>query len=155
MAEEKKNVSGKVEKASNDARKTDAAKKVANAAKGSKSKDKQPNFFVRAGKTIKKFFKDFKGESKKIVWPDGKTVLKSSIVVIVVVAIVGLIVFGIDMGLSKIIESLQNVAQGAAETVTTTLAAAQEAAKTTTEAASTTTTTAAAEMINIFGSLIG
>lgn len=149
MAEEKKNVSGKVEKATTDSKKTDAAKKVAKAAKGSKSaKDNQPNIFVRAINTIKKFFKDFKGESKKIVWPDGKTVLKSSIVVIVVVAIVSLIVFGIDMGLAKIIEGLQTLATGGAEATTE---AVTEAATEATTAA----TTAAAGIINIVGSLLG
>lgn len=153
MAEEKKNISGKVEKATTDAKKSDAAKKVAKAAKGSKSaKDQQPNIFVRAGKTIKKFFKDFKGESKKIVWPDGKTVLKSSIVVIVVVAIVALIVFGIDMGLAKIIEGLQTLATGGAEA--TTEAVTNAVTEATTEA-TTAATTAAAGIINIVGSLLG
>lgn len=152
MAEEKKNVSGKVEKASTDAKKTDAAKKVAKAAKGSKSKDAQPNIFVRAGKTVKKFFKDFKGESKKIVWPDGKTVLKSSIVVLVVVAILSIVVLGIDMGLAKIIETLQSLATGGAEATTE---AVTEAVSTTVSEATTAATTAAAGFINIFGSFIG
>ena len=149
MAEEKKNVSGKVEKATTDAKKTDAAKKVAKAAKGNKSdKEKKPNIFVRAGIAIKKFFKDFKGESKKIVWPDGKTVLKSSLVVIVVVAIVSVIVFGIDMGLAKIIEGLQTLATGSAEATT-------EAVTEATTEATTAATTAAAGLINFVGSLLG
>ena len=38
------------------------------------------------GATIKKFFKDFKGECKKVTWPSGKTVVNNSLVVIVVVA---------------------------------------------------------------------
>ena len=149
MAEEKNNVSDKVEKAPTESKKSDAAKKVAKAAKGSKSaKDKQPNIFVRAGRAIKKFFKDFKGESKKIVWPDGKTVLKSSIVVLVVVAIVALVVFGIDMGLAKIVEGLQSLATGGAEATT-------EAVTEAVTEATTAATTAAAEVINIAGSLIG
>ena len=148
MAEEKKNVSDKVEKATTESKNTDAAKKVAKAAKGSKSsKDNQPNIFVRAGKAIKKFFKDFKGESKKIVWPDGKTVLKSSVVVLVVVAVVALVVFGIDMGLAKIVEGLQTLAAGSPETTQ----ALTEAVTEDTTAA----TTAAAEMIGFVGSLFG
>ncbi|MGN0653657.1 MAG: preprotein translocase subunit SecE [Oscillospiraceae bacterium] len=149
MAEEKKNVSGKVEKATTDAKKSDAAKKVAKAAKGNKSaKEKKPNIFVRAGRAIKKFFKDFRGESKKIVWPDGKTVLKSSLIVIVVVAIVSVIVFGIDMGLAKIIEGLQTLATGSAEATT-------EAVTEATTEATTAATTAAAGLINFVGSLLG
>ncbi len=78
-------------------------------------KDKAPakkkeNFFKRAGKAIKKFFKDFKGEWKKVTWPSGKTVLNNSIVVIVIVAIVGLALLGIDTGLSKIIDALVSLA---------------------------------------------
>ena len=61
-----------------------AAEKVAAA---EKKKDKKPanpngNVFQRAGKAIKKFCKDLKGEIKKIVWPDRNTVLKSTGVVL-------------------------------------------------------------------------
>ena len=66
-----------------------------------KKKDK-----VSVGAKIKKFFKDFKGEWKKVTWPTGKTVFNHSIVVIVIVAIVGLVIFGIDTGLSAIIDGL-------------------------------------------------
>jgi preprotein translocase subunit SecE len=75
-----------------------AAEKVAAA---EKKKDKKPanpngNIFVRAGKAIKKFCKDLKGEIKKIVWPDAKTVLKSTAVVLLVVAVCGVVIFGVD-----------------------------------------------------------
>ncbi|MBR6005035.1 MAG: preprotein translocase subunit SecE [Clostridia bacterium] len=55
-----------------------AAEKVAQAEKEAKKAGKQThsegNIFQRAGKAIKKFFKDLRGEVKKIVWPDAKTV---------------------------------------------------------------------------------
>lgn len=78
-------------------------------------KDKAPakkkeNPFKKAGVAIKKFFKDFKGEWKKVTWPSGKTVLNNSIVVIVIVAIVGLALLAIDTGLSSIIDGLVNLA---------------------------------------------
>lgn len=78
---------------------------------------KKENFFKKAGATIKKFFKDFRGEWKKVTWPTGKTVLNNSIVVIVIVAIVGLAIWGIDTGLSAIIDGLVSLAnkQDAAE----------------------------------------
>lgn len=105
---EKKAAQGsKVEKAATDESK--AAAKVAKAAKGDKKSDK-PNFFVRAGKGTKSFFKHFKGESKKIVWPDAKTVLKSTGVVILVVAIVAIIIYGIDQGLSAGVTGLKSLA---------------------------------------------
>ena len=119
---EKKSVQdSKVEKATTDEAK--AAQKVAKAAKGAGKKDK-PNFFARAGKGSKKFIKDFKGECKKIVWPDAQTVLKSTGIVILVVAIVTIIVLGIDSALSAGVKGLKNLATG--ETETTTSAVADE-----------------------------
>ena len=100
-----------------------AAEKVAAA---EKKKDKKPanpngNIFVRAGKAIKKFCKDIKGEIKKIVWPDAKTVLKSTAIVLLVVAVCGLVIFGIDQLLSLSLSELQDVAaKASAETTTTT-----------------------------------
>lgn len=109
MADKDKKVAqdSKVEKATTDESK--AAAKVAKAAKGNKKTDK-PNIFVRAGKTTKRFFKDFKGECKKIVWPDAKTVLKSTGIVLLVVTIVCLVVFAIDQTLSLGVKGLKNLA---------------------------------------------
>ena len=52
------------------------------------STGKKPNPFVRFGKNLKNWFKELRRESKKVVWPDKKTVLKSSAVVLVTVVIV-------------------------------------------------------------------
>ena len=107
---EKKVVSGsKVEKATTEESK--AAEKVAKAAKGSNKKDK-PNFFVRTGNGAKKFFKDFKGECKKIDWPDAQTILKSTGIVLLVVALVSVFVFALDFGLKEGIEGLKYLAVG-------------------------------------------
>ena len=86
-----------------------AAAKVAKAAKGNKKSDK-PGFFARSGKSTKRFFKDFRGEVKKIVWPDAKMVLKSTGVVLLVVAILSIIIYGIDQGLSAGITGLKKLA---------------------------------------------
>lgn len=94
-----------------------AAEKVAKAAKGSGKKSDKPNVFVRMGRWLKRFFKDFKGESKKIVWPDAKTVLKSTGVVILVVALVSVVIYGIDQGLSAGISGLKKLATGDETTV--------------------------------------
>ncbi len=84
--------------------------KTTNAAVKSEKKQapakKKENPFKKMGPAIKKFFKDFKGEWKKVTWPSGKTVLNNSIVVIVIVAIVGLAIFAIDQGLAAIIDLL-------------------------------------------------
>lgn len=114
MADKEKKVTqdSKVEKATTEESK--AAAKVAKAAKGSKSN--KPGFFTRAGKGMKNFFKDFKGETKKIVWPDAKTVLKSTGVVLLVVTIVTLVIFAIDFGLEQGMTGLKTLAKGDTET---------------------------------------
>ena len=105
-----------------------AAEKVAAAEKKKEKKPANPNgnIFVRAGKAIKKFCKDLKGETKKIVWPDAKTVLKSTGVVLVVVIICALIIGGVDWLLSQGISLLERAAQSigtsGAETVVDNLA---------------------------------
>ena len=88
---------------------SEAAKKVADAEKASKKsakKDGKPNVAVRAGKGIAKFFKDLKGENKKIVWPNAKTVLKNTGIVLVVVLIVGVPIWLFDFGASEGLNAL-------------------------------------------------
>ena len=89
-----------------------AAEKVAAAEKKKEKKPANPNgnFFVRAGKAIKKFCKDLKGEIKKIVWPDAKTVLKSTLVVLVAVAICGIAIGVVDWLLSQGLSLLEMAA---------------------------------------------
>ena len=67
--------------------------------------NKKPNFFVRTGKRLAKWFREMKSELKKVVWPSGKQLLINTLVVLVSVLIVGIIVclfdllagFGIDL----------------------------------------------------------
>ena len=118
---EKKAAQGsKVEKAATDESK--AAAKVAKAAKGADKKSDKPNFFVRAGKGTKEFFRHFRGESKKIVWPDAKTVLKSTGIVILVVAVAAVIIFGIDRGLGAGVTGLKSLANRGETTTTSAVA---------------------------------
>lgn len=107
MADEIKKEAAETSKSKPEKAKKDAAKKSS----GKKSGEKKPNIFVRMGKAIAKFFKDEKGECKKIVWPDRKTVLKSSLVVIVTVAILGVVIWLVDTGLSEGVKALVNLAE--------------------------------------------
>ena len=113
---------------------SEAAKKVADAEKASKKKsaknDGKPNVFVRAAKAVAKFFKDLKGENKKIVWPSAKTVLKNTGIVLAVVLIVGIAIWLVDFGLSEGINALLGIEIGAAETTTAAAEAATTAATT-------------------------
>ncbi len=70
-----------------------------------KADENRPNIFVRMWNAIKRFFKNFIGTSKKVIWPDAKTVLKSSGVVIVCVLIVGIGIWVVDWGLSSAVKA--------------------------------------------------
>ena len=61
---------------------------------------------VKKENRIKKFFKDYKSEFKKIVWPEKKDTLKQSAIVIAAIIIVGAAVLLLDTGFSKLLSWL-------------------------------------------------
>ena len=72
--------------------------------------EKKPNALVRFAKKTSKFFRDCKGEVKKIVWPTPKTVFKNMGVVMVTMIVLGLFVFGLDTLLMKLLSLVMAVA---------------------------------------------
>lgn len=101
-----------------------AAKEAEKAAKKAKqdrinqSKPKKDgSVFTRAGKAVKKYWKDFLGTIKKIVWPAGKTVIKNSLVVLASIVVIGLVIYGIDQGLTALIGLGSNLAVSAGEQI--------------------------------------
>ena len=54
---------------------------------------KKPGFFAR----IAKYFRDVKGEFKKIVWPSRKQVMNNSVVVLAMVVIFAVATWGLDL----------------------------------------------------------
>lgn len=78
-------------------------------------------------KNKRHFFKDFKAELKRVVWPTPKQLFNSTIAVIVIVLVVGVIVFALDMGfellnkygINKLQASLQETYLNTSETNTT------------------------------------
>ena len=78
-------------------------------------------------KNKRHFFKDFKAELKRVVWPTPKQLFISTIAVIVIVLVVGVIVFALDMGfellnkygINKLQASLQETYLNISETNTT------------------------------------
>ena len=75
-----------------------------------KKKSNKPNFFARVGGRIKKFFKDYSSEMKKIVWPTKSQVINNTIVVIVVSLIAAVVIFGLDTVFGFIVRLIyQNV----------------------------------------------
>ena len=49
-------------------------------------------------KNKRRFFKDFKAELKRVAWPTPKQLLNSTIAVITIVVVIGIIVFALDIG---------------------------------------------------------
>ena len=71
--------------------------------------NKKPNFFVRTGKRLAKWFREMKSELKKIVWPSGKQLVNNTVVVLVAVLIVGIIVCLFDLGAGELIGLLRKL----------------------------------------------
>ncbi len=105
MADEKKTV--KKEDTSKAEKKTNPAKSVG-------------NFFVKIGKGIAKFFKDLKGETKKIVWPGRKMVIKSTGIVLAAILVIGAGIWLIDFAVSGAVTGLDKLADKVNVTETTT-----------------------------------
>ena len=77
-------------------------------------------------KIKKHFFKDFKAELKRVVWPTPKQLLNSTIAVITIVLVIGVTVFVLDMGFellnkqnAKLQSSLQDKYSNSSENNTT------------------------------------
>ena len=73
--------------------------------------EKKTNGFVRFFKKIGKFFRDCKGELKKIVWPTPKSVFKSTGVVLVTIIVLSLFVFLLDTGFMNLLGLVMDVAK--------------------------------------------
>ena len=92
---------------------TDAevAEKKAKKADNKKAKKAPSKFSPKnIGKGIVRFFKDLRGKTKKIVWPDAKMVVKSTGVVLATVLILGAGVWILDFAVSGGISALNNAA---------------------------------------------
>ena len=89
------------------AAKVEKAKKV----KDNAPKAKKGNIFVRMGKAIKSFIKDFRGETKKIVWPGAKEVIKSTGVVLLAVLVIGAGIWLVDWLLSLGVDGVMELAE--------------------------------------------
>ena len=103
MSDEKKTV--KKEDTSKAEKKTNPVKKVG-------------NFFVKIGKAIAKFFKDLKGETKKIVWPGRHMVLKSTGIVLAAILVIGAGIWILDFAVSGAVSGLGKLADKAEVTET-------------------------------------
>lgn len=75
------------------------------------SETKKANIFVRIGRAIVRYFKDLKGECKKITWPTFPNVVKNTLIVIAVCLIVGVGIWVVDLLLSQGLGLLETIAR--------------------------------------------
>jgi preprotein translocase subunit SecE len=71
---------------------------------------KKTNAFIGFFKKLAKFFRDCKGEIKKIVWPTTQSVFKNMGVVLVTIIILGVFIFCLDTVFMKLLSLVMNVA---------------------------------------------
>jgi preprotein translocase subunit SecE len=55
---------------------------------------------------VVRFFKDYKSETKKIVWPTLKTVCRNTLIVFAICAIFGVFIWAVDFGLGELLTVL-------------------------------------------------
>lgn len=72
---------------------------------------KKPNPFLGFFKKAGKFFRDCKGEIKKIVWPAPPLVFKNMGVVLVTILILGLFIFALDTVFMQLLGLVMDVAK--------------------------------------------
>lgn len=70
---------------------------------------KKPNILKRIGKGISRFFRDTKGEMKKVVWPSRKQVRNNFIIVVVFCVVMALFIFGLDLLFSWLLGLIINI----------------------------------------------
>ena len=91
---------------------TDAEVATKKAKKTEKKAKKAPSKFSpkNVGKGIARFFKDLRGETKKIVWPGPKMIVKSTGIVLATILVLGAVVWLIDFAVSGGISALNSAA---------------------------------------------
>ena len=99
---------------------TDAEVAATKAKKTEKKAKKAPSKFSpkNVGKGIARLFKDLRGETKKIVWPGPKMIVKSTGIVLASILVLGAVVWIIDFAVSGGISALNSAANEVTEIVT-------------------------------------
>ncbi len=75
-------------------------------------KDKKASKFSpkNIGKGIARFFKDLRGETKKIIWPGRQMVIKSTGIVLAVILVIGAGIWLLDFALSGAVTAFNKAA---------------------------------------------
>ena len=100
MAENKKNVTAKED-----------TSKVTKSDKNEKKVKKPSKLSPKnVGKSIARFFKDLRGETKKIVWPSSQMVVKSTGIVLAAILVIGAGIWIIDFALAGAVGGVEKLA---------------------------------------------
>ncbi len=87
-------------------RKKSGRKAKKGAAATSTDPDKKPNIFVRMGRKIATFWREYSSEAKKVTWMSWKDVRKNTVLVVVVAVAISVVIGLLDFGLSHAISAL-------------------------------------------------
>lgn len=63
----------------------------------------------KGGNKLVKYFRDLKSEIKKVVWPSRSQVVNNTGIVLILCVICGLVLAGVDLGLSQLVELLLGI----------------------------------------------
>ncbi len=77
--------------------------------KSKKASEEKPGFFARLREKLKKFWKNYKSELKKITWYSRKQTLYSTLLVLVCIIVAATFVGILDYGFSMAIEGLGKI----------------------------------------------
>ena len=71
--------------------------------------DAKKNGKLTIGQRIVRFFRDYKSEVKKIVWPGFKDVMKNTLIVLIMCLLIGILIWVIDFGLGQLLNLVLGV----------------------------------------------
>ena len=74
--------------------------------KKTKATPKKKNIFARIGSMLKRFWRTMKSELKKVTWFSRRQTYTSTLLVLVVMVIAGVVIGALDLGFSKGFEAL-------------------------------------------------
>lgn len=83
------------------------------------SKNKVTKDVKKNNKDKRRFWKDFKAELKKVIWPTPKQLFKDTVAVLSIIVVIAVIVFVLDLGFEALNKHGINRLKGIAENSTT------------------------------------
>lgn len=75
-----------------------------------KSKDNsRPIAVIKSGSRLKNFLKDTQNETKKVTWPDKKSVINSTVLILIIVTIITTFIMCVDLFFTKAVLTLRMI----------------------------------------------